>query len=155
MGLFEQELQVLNVGLASFADEIVQAGGKATRIEWTPPAGGDCAAGMALARLVNDAAVEAANRRAFAAYLNAQPELVGIGLAHDVISGMNAQRILHAGPPIEWDRMRGPMQGAIVGAILTRAGPRATKPLSTSSSTAMLLLRPAIITARSARWPAS
>ena len=68
MGLFEQELQVLNVGLASFADEIVQAGGKATRIEWTPPAGGDCAAGMALARLVNDAAVEAANRRAFAAY---------------------------------------------------------------------------------------
>jgi Protein of unknown function (DUF1116) len=118
MGLFEQELQVLNVGLASFADEIVQAGGKATRIEWTPPAGGDCAAGMALARLVNDAAVEAANRRAFAAYLDAQPELVGIGLAHDVISGMNAQRILHAGPPIEWDRMCGPMQGAIVGAIL-------------------------------------
>ena len=31
---------------------------------------------------------------------------------------MNAQRILHAGPPIEWDRMCGPMQGAIVGAIL-------------------------------------
>ena len=45
MGLFEQELQVLNVGLASFADEIVQAGGKATRIEWTPPAGGDAPPG--------------------------------------------------------------------------------------------------------------
>ncbi len=118
MGLFEQELQVLNVGLASFADEIVQAGGKATRIEWTPPAGGDRAAGLALARLINEAAVEAANRKAFAAYLAVQPELVGVRLARDAIPGMNARRILHAGPPIEWDRMCGPMQGAIVGAIL-------------------------------------
>ncbi len=118
MRLFEQELQVLNVGLASFADEIVLAGGKATNIEWAPPAGGDRVAGWALARLVNDAEVEAANRKAFAAYLGAQPELVGVGLAREVIPGMNARRILHAGPPIAWERMCGPMQGAIIGALL-------------------------------------
>jgi len=118
MRLFEQELQVLNVGIASFTDEIVLAGGKATSIEWAPPAGGDRAAGRALARLVNDAAVEAANRKAFAAYLAAQPELVGIGLAREVIPGMNARRILHSGPPIEWERMCGPMQGAVIGALL-------------------------------------
>ena len=31
---------------------------------------------------------------------------------------MNARRILHSGPPIAWERMCGPMQGAIIGAIL-------------------------------------
>ena len=118
MRLFEEELQVLNVGLASFAEEIVQGGGKAVSIEWAPPAGGDAAAGRALARLVNDAAVEAANRKAFAAYLAVQPELVGIGLARDTIPGMNERRILHAGPPIAWERMCGPMQGAIIGALI-------------------------------------
>jgi len=118
MRFLEQELRVLNVGLPSFADDIVQAGGKATRIEWAPPAGGDRAVGLALARLVNDAEVEAANRRAFAAYLNAQPALVGIGLARDVIPGMSERRILHAGPPIEWEDMCGPMRGAIIGALL-------------------------------------
>lgn len=118
MRLFDQELQVLNVGLSSFADEIVQAGGKATRIEWSPPAGGDRATGRALARLVNDAAVETANRKAFSAYLAAQPEVVGIALARDVVPDMDQKRILHSGPPIEWPRMCGPMQGAIIGAIL-------------------------------------
>jgi hypothetical protein len=118
MRLFREELQVLNVGLASFADEIVDAGGKATRIEWSPPAGGDVAAGRALARLVGDGAVEAANEKAFAAYLAIQPELAGIGLARDAIPGMDSRRILHAGPPIAWERMCGPMQGAVVGAIL-------------------------------------
>jgi uncharacterized protein DUF1116 len=118
MRLFEQELQVLNVGLASFADEIVQAGGMVANIEWTPPAGGDRRAGMAVARLVNDAEVEAANRTAFAAYLSAQPELVGIGRARDVVPGMNVRRILHSGPPITWERMCGPVKGAIVGAVL-------------------------------------
>ena len=31
---------------------------------------------------------------------------------------MAGRMILHAGPPIEWERMCGPMQGAIIGAIL-------------------------------------
>jgi len=110
--------QVLNVGLPGFADAIGRAGGTVRHIEWSPPASGDLAAGRALARLVNHPAVEAANRSAFAAYLAATPVLEGAGIARDVIPGMDARRILHAGPPIAWARMCGPMQGAIVGAIL-------------------------------------
>ncbi len=53
MGLFSQELQVLNVGLGSFAESIVRAGGKAAQIEWAPPAQGDRVVGRALAQLVN------------------------------------------------------------------------------------------------------
>ena len=118
MQLFRQELQVLNVGLASFAGAIAQAGGKAMQIEWAPPADGDRTAGRALARLVNHEAIEAANRTAFAACLAAQPVLVGIGRAGEVITRMGARTILHSGPPIAWGRMCGPMQGAIIGAIL-------------------------------------
>jgi len=36
MKLFDEDLQVLNVGLASFAAAIVDAGGKASQIEWAP-----------------------------------------------------------------------------------------------------------------------
>jgi hypothetical protein len=109
---------VLNVGLASFAAAIAQSGGAVEQIEWAPPANGDRAAGTALARLVNNPAVEAANRNAFQTYLAAQPVLTGIGLARDAIPKMGGRLILHSGPPIAWERMCGPMQGAIIGAIL-------------------------------------
>ena len=38
--LFTTPLSVINVGLSSFAESIAQAGGAATQVEWTPPAGG-------------------------------------------------------------------------------------------------------------------
>lgn len=118
MELFHQDLQVLNVGISSFVDAIGQAGGKASQIEWAPPAEGDRAVGLALARLVNRPDVEAANRKAYKAYLDAQPILEGIGVAREVIPGMAPRLILHSGPPIAWERMCGPVQGAIIGAIL-------------------------------------
>jgi hypothetical protein len=118
MGLFSQELQVLNVGLGSFAESIIRAGGKASQIEWVPPAQGDRISGLALAQLVNHPVVEAANRKAFASYLASQPVLEGIGIARRVLPGMRRRLILHAGPPISWEHMCGPMQGAILGAIL-------------------------------------
>ncbi len=118
MTLFGKDLRVLNVGLSSFADSIRAAGGAATQIEWTPPAAGNAEAGRALARLTNDPHVEAANRTAFEAYLASQPVLEGIGLARRSIPGFSRRMILHAGPPIAWERMCGPMRGAIVGAIL-------------------------------------
>jgi hypothetical protein len=41
-----------------------------------------------------------------------------MGSAKDVIPGMHARMILHAGPPIEWERMCGPTRGAIMGALI-------------------------------------
>lgn len=118
MGLFDQDLRVLNIGLPSFAEAIATAGGTVANIDWSPPAAGDREAGLALARLVNHPVVEAANRQAFAAYLASQPVLEGVGLAGTELQGMGRRMILHAGPPIAWERMCGPMRGAIVGAIL-------------------------------------
>ncbi len=118
MSLLGDRLCVINVGLSSFAQAIAAAGGEIAEVAWAPPAGGDRAVGLALARLVNHPRIEAANRLAYAAYLEAQPALEGIGPARALLPRMGRRTILHAGPPIEWARMCGPMQGAIVGAVL-------------------------------------
>jgi hypothetical protein len=116
--LFGKPLSVLNEGVGSFADAIVQRGGEATRLEWAPPAGGDRAVGTALARLVNHPTVETANAKAAERYLAAQPRLEGVAVAREALPHIGSRMILHAGPPIAWQRMCGPMRGAIVGAIL-------------------------------------
>ena len=38
--------------------------------------------------------------------------------AHAVIPGMNDYTVLHAGPPLNWEQMCGPMRGAITGACI-------------------------------------
>jgi hypothetical protein len=116
--LFREGQRIINVGLQSFADSIVQAGGKPVQLDWTPPAGGNRVAGWSLAQLINHPEVEQANETAYAAYLGAQPVLVGVGIARSELPGMGERMILHAGPPIAWQDMCGPMQGAVIGAIL-------------------------------------
>lgn len=118
--LFEQDLKVVNVGLAGFADNIAAAGGQVTNLNWSPPADADAALGMILADMIADPQVEEANQVAYERYLAAQPRLVDVAAAREVIAALapGERRILHAGPPIEWAEMCGPMQGAITGAIL-------------------------------------
>jgi len=118
--LFKDALKVANVGLAGFGDNIVAAGGACVQVAWQPPAQGDRDAGRALARLLGERAVDDANRIAFARYLEAQPVLVDVAVARDVVPAMAAGRrlILHAGPPIAWSSMCGPMRGGILGAML-------------------------------------
>ncbi len=62
--------------------------------------------------------IEEANRRAVERILAAKPVLVDISPAKDVIPGMKDEMILHAGPPITWKKMCGPMKGAVMGALI-------------------------------------
>jgi len=41
-----------------------------------------------------------------------------MGKAIDLVPGMSKNMLLHAGPPVNWDEMCGPMRGAVIGAIL-------------------------------------
>jgi hypothetical protein len=50
--------------------------------------------------------------------ISSRPVLTGVARAGDSISGMHDRLLLHAGPPIEWDRMSGPLRGAVIGALL-------------------------------------
>ena len=118
--LFTEELSVVNIGLEGFSDNIITAGGASTNLVWQPPAGADAAVGFALAGLIAHPTIEAANEVAYSRYLAAQPTLVDVQLARDALPAMAAgeRRILHSGPPIAWQDMCGPVQGAITGAIL-------------------------------------
>jgi len=62
--------------------------------------------------------IDAANAQAVDQMMSARPILKGLGTAAKVIPGMQANLILHAGPPIEWGRMSGPLRGAVIGALL-------------------------------------
>src|SRR5437867_2008466 len=118
--LFKDSLKVINLGLTGFGDNVVAAGGQCLALEWRPPAQGDREAAWALAEVSNRTAVEQANAIAFARFLEAHPVLIDIAAARDAISGMTVDRrlILHAGPPIAWRDMCGPMRGAVLGAVV-------------------------------------
>jgi hypothetical protein len=118
--LFASELSVINLGLESFAANLRACGVEVTQVRWKPPAGGDPRMLEALDRIATRARVdvESANRLAVERILGSKPMLVGVGIASEVVPGMRRDLVLHAGPPVTWARMCGPMRGAIIGGLL-------------------------------------
>ena len=59
--------------------------------------------------------IESANQVAVERILSADPVLVDVVPAAEAIPALRDGMILHAGPPIEWKQMCGPLRGAIQG----------------------------------------
>ena len=59
--------------------------------------------------------IEKANQKAIDRMVAGDPVLVDVIPAARAIPALKDRMILHAGPPIEWGRMCGPMRGAIMG----------------------------------------
>ena len=59
--------------------------------------------------------IEQANQEALRRMLSADPVLVDVIPASEAIPALKDHMILHAGPPVEWADMCGPLQGAIAG----------------------------------------
>jgi Protein of unknown function (DUF1116) len=114
--LLGRPINVANAGVDLFAAELEGQGVPVERVEWRPPEPGT---EDALARLAHEAAtIAAANDEAVERMESAQPMLTGVGTARDLLPSITDRTILHAGPPIEWADMSGPLRGAIVGAAL-------------------------------------
>jgi len=63
--------------------------------------------------------VEEANRKAVERMIEAEPLIVDIVEARKVIDFLDkGMALTHAGPPIEWGRMSGPLRGAVIGAVM-------------------------------------
>jgi hypothetical protein len=62
--------------------------------------------------------IEEANREVLRRMLDGDPVLVDVVVAADAVPALGNRVLLHAGPPIEWERMCGPMRGAVAGAIV-------------------------------------
>ncbi|MTI69060.1 MAG: DUF1116 domain-containing protein [Firmicutes bacterium] len=62
--------------------------------------------------------IKEANKEVVKKILSAQPTLLAIGKAEEVIPKMGKKTILHAGPPIKWENMSGPLRGAVIGGLI-------------------------------------
>ena len=114
--LFSSELKVINIGLSAFKQALDDAHAPAVQLDWKPPMNVDAALMERVSAMLPE--IEKANAKAVEMIQAGMPHLVGMGRALDVIPGMKPDLLLHAGPPIEWERMCGPMRGAVVGALL-------------------------------------
>jgi len=113
--LLDNDPIVATAGTDMLADSIEQQGSAVVRADWRPPAAGTEAA---LAALATDGRMKDANATAVGRMLAVRPHLVDVAVARDVFPDMTDRTFLHAGPPVEWERASGPMQGAIIGAML-------------------------------------
>ena len=112
--LFGKPLKAINVGLEDFAESLKLQGAEVLHVDWRPPLEGY----VEITKTKEGIDIDAANAEAVERIRKGRPLLVGMGIARDVIPGFGERMILHAGPPIEWERMCGPMRGAIIGAIV-------------------------------------
>ena len=110
-GLLDGTPHLVNVGVESFAAPPAAHGADVVSLDWRPPAEGDDALGLRLARLIADPAIEAANETALERMLDVRPHWVDVARAGDVLPALDERRLLlHAGPPIAWEDMCGPMR---------------------------------------------
>lgn len=119
--LFGKKLSVVNFGIESFYQDLMRQGKNVIHVDWKPVAGGDEKIADCLRRLRQDALgekIDAANREALSRILSAQPVLVGMSTAGEAVPGMTPTTILHAGPPVTWERMCPPVRGAVMGGLI-------------------------------------
>jgi hypothetical protein len=112
--LFGRTLSVVNVGLESMASSLRTQGTAVVDVDWRPPPDGY----RCLRVTKGGVDIDQANRQICLKIRQARPVLVGLGIAAEVIPGMHRRMILHAGPPIEWEAMCGPLRGAVMGALV-------------------------------------
>ena len=114
--LFSAPLQVVNVGIESFKEACEKNGAPSVQVDWRPPV--DVAPESEAILAKRAAQIEKANQKVMEIILAGTPKLVGLDVARNVIPGMTEDTILHAGPPITWDRMCGPMRGGVMAGLV-------------------------------------
>jgi Protein of unknown function (DUF1116) len=114
-GLLSRELRVVTAGAPVLAEALAEQAVPVEVVDWRPPPPGTEAA---LAKVLTDPRHAAADATAAGRLCAARPQLVDVLPAREVI-GLETGTLLHAGPPITWERASGPMRGALIGAMLS------------------------------------
>jgi hypothetical protein len=118
--LLNQAPAVVNVGIDGLNASVVANGGSLTHVQWQPPGDADPALAWQLAQWMADPRIEAANSEATRRIIAARPMWEDIALRADGVwpEMKDTRLLLHAGPPVAWADMCGPMHGAMIGAVL-------------------------------------
>jgi hypothetical protein len=132
--LFRTPVRVINLGIQDFANDLRKQSVPVSEVDWHPPAGGNTelvellkkvyGAPKELSAATDDGGatqalvdrIERANQEAIDRIVRSQPKVVDVAPAADAVE-LPPYTILHAGPPIGWDRMCGPQKRAVLGAI--------------------------------------
>jgi hypothetical protein len=109
---------VINLGIESFTDSILAFGGTTVQFDWRPVAGGNHKLIKILNELNRRAEIDESNEKVIGRMRDSQPFLMDVVPAKSVISELNGKVLLHAGPPIQFSEMTGPMKGSCIGAVL-------------------------------------
>lgn len=117
--MLNDDTKVINIGLASFCEGIEKEDKAVQHCDWVPPCNGDTELVDLLFQCELHAdEINEANKKAVDIIMGGQPVLKAVKPAKEVVPGMKDKLILHSGPDIEYERMCGPMQGAVIGAII-------------------------------------
>ncbi len=117
--LFEEELNIINVGLDRFAEALDTTGTANVNVEWSPPEDIDETLNRRITEVFEHGdRIKEANEEAFKRMTDATPIWTDVGTAHEEIDRMGEKTLLHAGPPVTWERMSGPQRGAVMGAMV-------------------------------------
>lgn len=114
--LFKEPLKVINIGLSSFKETLNAGKVESVQLDWNPPLA-SVPGSAEMLRLFKDK-INAANGEAVKRILNGTLFLTSMAKAIDVVPGMKKNLLLHAGPPVKWENMCGPMKGAVMGALI-------------------------------------
>lgn len=109
-------LEVVNVGLELFAATLATSDADVSSVAWRPPPAEAQTALTTLGRHLDR--VRAANDTVVERLQTADPRLVDVLVAREAMPGLGDRTILHAGPPVSWGEMCGPLRGAVIGALM-------------------------------------
>ena len=122
----QHKTSVISLGASDLDRGVESSGAPLVRLQWQPIGDGSPEVAWSLAQLVGDTAdadclgsrIDRANAEVLERILTAQPVWVDIAAHASEVWPDMGRTLLHAGPPIAWNDMCGPMKGAVVGAIL-------------------------------------
>ena len=88
------------------------------------------------------AKIEEANQEAVSRIQKARPELIDVAIAGEAVPGMKRNMILHAGPPVTWEKMCGPMKGAVIGGLILEGLARTRQEAEALAASGDILFEP-------------
>ena len=88
------------------------------------------------------AKIEEANQEAVSRIQKARPELIDVAIAGEAVPGMKRNMILHAGPPVTWEKMCGPMKGAVIGGLILEGLARTRQEAEVLAASGDILFEP-------------
>jgi len=122
--LLNEKTSVISLGASDLDRGIESTGAPLVRLQWQPVGDASPEVAWSLAQLVGDAqdadclgsVIDRANAEVLGRVLGAQPVWTDVASHASEVWPDMGKTLLHAGPPIAWKDMCGPMRGAVVGA---------------------------------------